>query len=547
MLIHRNHFYFCKYAVRYLCSKLSSFKVIDGSLDTQNSEFKISLNKSNIMHSCLKSVQDLALAGGSEKSIKKHVHVKKKLLIRHRLQKLFDSESPFLEIGLLAGLGMEYGNIPAAGLVAAIGQIHGHYCIVGGSDATVKGGTFFPITIEKNVRIQKIGFINRLPGVMLIDSGGAFLPLQSEVFPDKEHGGRTFRNEAVGSSIGIPQIALVCGNSTAGGAYAPTMAEEAIIVNKIGTIFLAGPPLVKAATGEIVTEEELGGADLHCRISGCTDYFADTEEEAIEMCRESILTFNLKKFDPPADYLEPLYPSDDLKGIAGKRIIDKKDSYAIISRIVDGSGFKEFKSKFGSHLITGYAFLKGYLVGLLINYGPISSADAQKAAHFIQLCQNRMIPMIFLQNSGIPEKLDNYIQGHILKDRAKMIAAHSCATVPKITINVGGCYSDENFTMCGWSFKPNFLFSWPMAETHSDEKSLNKENSNTETMDEDSLLLQMFQNKGSALYRSSRMLQDGIILPENTRKTLGLCLDIIYSGIHAKEHWKMKNFAVFRM
>ncbi|XP_023214965.1 methylcrotonoyl-CoA carboxylase beta chain, mitochondrial-like isoform X2 [Centruroides sculpturatus] len=546
MLLNRNNFQFCKYAIRRLSTKLPSFKVLDGSIDSQSSEFRTSVEKSNRIHLCLKSVQDMALAGGSEKAIKKHVNVKKKLLIRHRLQKLFDPESPFLEIGLLAGLGMDYGNISAAGLVVAIGQIHGHYCLAGGSDATVKGGTFFPIGVEKNIRSQKICSINRIPGVILIDSGGAFLPLQSEVFPDRDHGGRTFRNEAVGSAKGIPQIAIVCGSSTAGGAYAPTMAEEAIIVDRIGTIFLGGPPLVKAATGEVVTEEELGGADLHCRVSGCTDYFAETEDEAIEMCRESILTFNLEKFAPPPEYLEPVYSAAELNGIAGKNIIGKSDMFAIISRIVDGSGFKEFKSKFGSHLITGFAFLKGYLIGLLANSGPITSADAQKGAHFIHLCQKRLIPMIFLQNSGIPEKLDYNLQGNILKDRAKMIAAHSCANVPKITINVGGCHSDENFTMCGWTFKPNFLFSWPLAETQFDEK-LEQGGFDIARADEDSLLLQMFENKGSALYRSSRMLQDGIILPEDTRKTLGLCLDIIHSGISAKERWETKNLPIFRM
>ncbi|XP_054718497.1 methylcrotonoyl-CoA carboxylase beta chain, mitochondrial-like [Uloborus diversus] len=514
-----------------------SFKVLHCEMPHEHLEGMEEKSKKAIV--ILKMLSDVAASGGGSKAIHRHTVLNKKLLVRDRLKLLFDPDSMFLEVGLLAGMFMDYGNIAAAGSVAGIGKIHGRYCIVGANDATVKGGTFFPISIEKQIRVQELSHLNHLPSIYLVDSGGAYLPLQADIFPDKNHGGRTFYNEAVLSSIGIPQIALVCGSSTAGGAYCPTMAEEAIIVKKSGVIFLGGPPLVKAATGEIVTEQDLGGADLHCSISGCTDYYAENEEEAFNLCRESILTLNVCEPSPKTSYKEPLYPADELTVISGKHKLSKEDMYMILARVLDGSMFKEFKGKFGANLITGFGYLRSMLVGIIANCGSLTFQDAQKGAHFIQLCDKRNIPLIFLQNSGNPDvRQDESLLStdSLVRDRAKMIAAHSCAKVPKITICVGGCLADDNFTMCGWSFKPNFLFSWPLAHISCKEEVSNDIRTETQVLDNliktksTESVEELFENKSSAFYHASRMTCDGIIDPKNTRQVLSFCTEVSKIG-----------------
>ncbi|GIX73869.1 methylcrotonoyl-CoA carboxylase beta chain, mitochondrial [Caerostris extrusa] len=463
---------FFKYVgLKFLCRSLS-FKPLTFEINYNETELQKGAENSKISEKILKNLSEFAEAGGGAKGIHRHTVKNKKLLVRDSLKLLFDTDSPFLEIGLFAGLFMDYGNIPTAGTIVGIGKIHGQFCIVGANDATVKGGTFYPITVAKQIRMQQLGYLNRLPCIYLVDSGGAFLPLQADIFPDSNHGGRTFYNEAVMSSIGIPQIAVVCGSSTAGGAYAPTMAEEAIIVKQSGVIFLGGPPLVKAATGEIVSEQDLGGALMHCSISGCTDYYAETEEEAFEMCRESILTFNSPVHSKPT-YQEPLYSAKDLLLLSGKPYLSKEDMYMILSRILDGSMFKEFKAKFGLNLITGFGYLHGILVGILANCNALTFQDAQKGAHFIQLCDKRNIPLCFLQNSGQYEDHNIYDSpSDVLKCRAKMVAAHSSSKVPKITLCINGCFEDDNFVMCGWPFQPNFFLCWPLTEISS--KKLNQ-------------------------------------------------------------------------
>ncbi|GFY53772.1 methylcrotonoyl-CoA carboxylase beta chain, mitochondrial [Trichonephila inaurata madagascariensis] len=336
-----------------------SFKVLSYEIDYEKPESLTAEKNAKQTKQILTYLSEFAKAGGGAKGIHRHTVKNKKILVRDRLKLLFDPDSPFLEIGLFAGLFMDYGTIPTAGIVTGIGKIHGQFCIVGANDATVKGGTFYPITVTKQIRLQQLALLNRLTCIYLVDSGGAFLPLQADIFPDSNHGGRVFYNETVMSSLHIPQIAVVCGSSTAGGAYCPTMAEEAIIVKQSGVIFLGGPPLVKAATGEIVSEQDLGGALMHCSVSGCTDYFAENEEEAFEMCRESVLTLNLHQYSKPTSYKEPLYSQKDLLLISGKNHLFKEDMYVILSRILDGSMFKEFKTKFGSNLITGFGFIHG--------------------------------------------------------------------------------------------------------------------------------------------------------------------------------------------
>ncbi|GFT22793.1 methylcrotonoyl-CoA carboxylase beta chain, mitochondrial [Nephila pilipes] len=481
----------------------------------------------------LRYLSEFAKAGGGAKGIHRHTVINKKLLVRDRLKLLFDPDSPFLEIGLFAGLFMDYGTIPTASTVTGIGKIHGQFCIVGANDATVKGGAFYPITVTKQIRMQQLALLNRLTCIYLVDSGGAFLPLQADIFPDRNHGGRAFYNEAVMSSLRIPQIAVVCGSSTAGGAYCPTMAEEAIIIKKSGVIFLGGPPLVKAATGEIVSEQDLGGALMHCSVSGCTDYFAECEEEAFEMCRESVVTLNLHQYSKPTSFHEPLYSQKDLLLISGKDCLSKEDMYVILSRILDGSMFKEFKTKFGSNLITGFGFIHGILVGMLANCSALTFQDAQKGAHFIQLCDKRNIPLCFLQNSGQFEDSGdssvNYLND-ILKCRAKMVTAHSCSKVPKITLCLSDCFGDDNFTMCGWPFQPNFFLSWPLAhissrKIESKSKSFEFLNKLMKPKSIDDLEV-LFENNTSVFSRASHMLCDGIISPEDTRQVLALCLEI---------------------
>lgn len=475
--------------------------------------------------------------GGGENAILRHTQRNKKLLVRERLKLLLDNEN-FLELSPLVGLGLPYGDVPSAGCLAGIGKVCGIWCMVIANDATVKGGTAYPISVKKQLRMQEIALQNRLPTVYLVDSGGAFLPLQAQLFPDKEHGGRTFYNEAIMSALKIPQVAVVCGSCTAGGAYIPTMAEETIMVDRIGTIFLAGPPLVKAATGEDVSAEELGGAKLHSRVSGCVDHFAATEQEAYSCTRLIISTLN---FDPPpdgcADFEDPLYDTRELAGLAPRDYSCTLDIKLILSRLVDGSKFLEFKADYGTTLVTGFAAIEGYLVGIVASNGALTHDAALKGSHFVQLCNQRNIPLLFLQNTTSQEPLPPSLSKaevltNRLKAQASMMASVACASVPKITLVVGGCHGGESFAMCGRSFEPNFFFLWPNAriglvDADCAPPSRLEEGDRSEDGKEFTALLTRLKEESSAFYSSARLWDDGVILPEDTRQVLSKCLQII--------------------
>ncbi|MDZ4323074.1 MAG: carboxyl transferase domain-containing protein, partial [Alphaproteobacteria bacterium] len=402
----------------------------------------------------LKQVQ----RGGDEKAKEKHL-ARGKLLPRERIEKLLDAEAPFLEIGAMAAYGLYNNHVPSAGLIAGIGPIHGHECMIIANDATVKGGTYYPLTVKKHLRAQEIAEENHLPCVYLVDSGGANLPHQDEVFPDKDHFGRIFYNQARMSAKGIPQIAAVMGSCTAGGAYVPAMADETVIVRNQGTIFLGGPPLVKAATGEVVTSEELGGAEVHTKISGVADYLAENDHEALQQLRTIVATLNIKKevnfsLKMPE---EPLYPLEELYGAIPLQLRKAFDVKEIIARLVDGSQFEEFKKNYGETLICGFAHLSGMPIGILANNGILFSESALKGAHFIELCCQRQIPLLFLQNiSGfmVGKKYEN--EG-IAKAGAKLVMAVACAAVPKITVIIGGSFGAGNYGMCGRAYSPRFL------------------------------------------------------------------------------------------
>ncbi|XP_064606427.1 biotin-dependent 3-methylcrotonyl-coenzyme A carboxylase beta1 subunit-like [Liolophura sinensis] len=475
----------------------------------------------------------LAVQGGGEKAIKRQ-RMQRKLLAEERLSLLLDDESDFLELSPLAGMGMDYGNVPRAGLITGIGLVNGVYCMLLINDATVKGGTVYPITLKKQLRAQEIAEQNHLPCVYVIDSGGGYLPLQAEIFPDKNHGGRVFYNEAILSAKGIPQIAVVCGSCTAGGAYIPVMANEAIIINKIGRIFLGGPPLVKAATGEVITADDLGGAVLHSTVSGCTDHYADTEEEAFAICKDGVASFNISSNPTPEEWDAPQWDSQELIGLAPTNI-DDYNVYRILARVIDGSRFHEFKALYGTSVVTGFCRIEGYLVGVVANKGEITGDGALKGAHFITLCSDRSIPLVFLQNSfhhsDSKEPLSGEQLGETVKNHGKMLSALTLASVPKLTVVVGGSYGMNNYLMAGRSMSPNFLFVWPSAKigamelqsmvTHMSEAGPSSAQSHEKEV-KDKLSREM-----SAVFCSSRLWDDGIIVPQDTRQVLGRCLRIV--------------------
>ncbi|NWW78771.1 MCCB carboxylase, partial [Climacteris rufus] len=487
--------------------------------------------------------------GGGEKAILRHTQRNQKLFVRERLRLLLDA-GEFLELSPLAGLEMPYGDVPAAGCLTGIGKICGVWCVFVASDATVKGGTIYPIGVKKQLRAQEIAMENRLLSVHLVDSGGAFLPLQSELFPDKLHGGRIFYNEAVMSAVGIPQVAVVCGSCVAGGAYVPTMAEESVIVDHIGTLFLAGPALVKAATGEDVSPQDLGGAKLHSQTSGCTDHFAASEEEALECIRNVVWSLNWEPLpEQGREHDRPLYSPEELLGLAPLHYGSTLPVKLILSRLVDGSRFQEFKAHYGTTLVTGFAHVEGHLLGIVANNGQLAHDAALKGSHFVQLCGQRGIPILFLQNTAPqPAGPASIPQAHSnrLKAQASMMAAVACAAVPKITIVLGGCFGSDSYAMCGRSFSPNFLFLWPNArvalvdprhlpsappagdrDCAGGELELNQLKANF-ISDFFSLtccfycaffnILSRLEEESSAFYSSARLWDDGIILPQDTRK-----------------------------
>ena len=486
--------------------------------------------------------------GGSEKARAKHA-ARGKLHARERIDRLLDPDSPFLELSSLAAHGMYDTPVPAAGVVTGIGRVHGREVMVVANDATVKGGTYFPMTVKKHVRAQEIAIENHLPTVYLVDSGGAFLPLQADVFPDKYHFGRIFRNQAVLSSMGVPQIAAVMGSCTAGGAYVPAMSDEAVIVKGNGTIFLAGPPLVKAATGEEVSAEDLGGADVHTRVSGVADHFAHDDEEALHQLRsilESLNTPAPRAMDlQPSE--DPKYDAEELLGIVPVDTRTPYDVREVIARIVDGSRFQEFKARYGTTLVTGFARIHGMPVGIVANNGVLFSPSAQKGAHFIEICNQRGIPLLFLQNvTGFMVGREAE-SGGIARDGAKMVQAVATANVPKITVIIGSSFGAGNYGMCGRAYDARFLFTWPNARISVmggeqaaqvlltvKRDQLAYEGKDPLTPEEEEALLApiraKYESEGHPYYGSARLWDDGVIDPRQTRDVVGLALFSTLNG-----------------
>uniref|UniRef100_A0A8D1L482 Methylcrotonoyl-CoA carboxylase beta chain, mitochondrial n=2 Tax=Sus scrofa TaxID=9823 RepID=A0A8D1L482_PIG len=498
--------------------------------------------------------------GGDEKARARHVS-RGKLLARERVDSLIDPGSPFLELSQFAGYQL-YGDeeVPAGGIITGIGRVSGVECMIVANDATIKGGTYYPVTVKKQLRAQEIAMQNRLPCIYLVDSGGANLPRQAEIFADRDHFGRTFYNQAIMSSEGIVQIAVVMGFCTAGGAYVPAMADENIIVRKQGTIFLGGPPLVKAATGEEVSAEDLGGADLHCRKSGVSDYYALDDNHALHLVRTIVRNLNYqKKLDVTVEPSEdPLFPADELYGIVGANLKRNFDVREVIARIVDGSKFSEFKALYGDTLVTGFARIYGYPIGIIGNNGVLFSESAKKGAHFVQLCCQRNIPLLFLQNiTGFMVGREYEAEG-IAKDGAKMVTAVACANVPKITVIIGGSYGAGNYGMCGRAYSPRFLYMWPNARISvmGGEQAANvlatvardqraREGKQFSSAEEAALkepIMKRFDEEGSPYYSSARLWDDGIIDPADTRLVLGLSLSAALNAPIQKS-----NFGIWRM
>ena len=537
---------------------------IESSINTGSAEFSANARAMRAQISDFGRKAEKITRGGSESARKKHTE-RGKLLVRERIRNLVDTGTPFLELSLFAGWEMYGGEISAGGIITGIGRVNGIECAIIANDATVKGGTYYPITVKKHLRAQEIALQNNLPCIYLVDSGGAFLPLQDEVFPDKEHFGRIFYNQANLSAAGIPQIAVTMGSCTAGGAYVPAMCDESIIVQGQGTIFLAGPPLVKAATGEEVSAQDLGGAEVHGRISGVVDHIAIDDFDALRLARNIVGHLNrTKRFDlrlkPPQ---EPVYPSEDLLGIIPVDKHQQFDIREIIARLVDGSDLHEFKQNYGASLVCGFAHLHGYPVGIVANNGILFSESALKGAHFIELCTQRKIPLIFLQNITGFMVGQKYEAGGIAKDGAKMVTAVANAGVPKFTVIVGGSFGAGNYAMCGRAFGARFLWTWPnarisvmggeqaanvLAQVKLDARSAQGEESREEDHNDPDLenfkdsILQQYETQGHPCYASARLWDDGIIDPRDTRRTLAL-------GISTSLNAPIEEtrFGVFRM
>ncbi|MFF2576042.1 carboxyl transferase domain-containing protein [Streptomyces goshikiensis] len=500
-----------------------------------------------------------ARLGGGDKARARHT-ARGKLLPRDRVDALLDPGSPFLELAPLAAEGMYGGAAPAAGVIAGIGRVSGRECVIVANDATVKGGTYYPMTVKKHLRAQEVALENRLPCLYLVDSGGAFLPMQDEVFPDRDHFGRIFYNQARMSGAGIPQIAAVLGSCTAGGAYVPAMSDEAVIVRGQGTIFLGGPPLVKAATGEVVTAEELGGGEVHSRTSGVTDHLAEDDAHALRIVRNIVATLP-GRGELPWSVEAPEEPKVDPAGLYGAVPVDSRTPYdarEIITRLVDGSRFQEFKAEFGTTLVTGFARIHGHPVGIVANNGILFSESAQKGAHFIELCDQRGIPLLFLQNiSGFMVGRD-YEAGGIAKHGAKMVTAVACTRVPKLTVVVGGSYGAGNYSMCGRAYSPRFLWMWPNAKISvmggeqaasvlATVKRDQIEGAGQEWPADDEEAFKapvraQYEEQGNAYYATARLWDDGVIDPMETRQVLGLALTAC-----ANAPLGDRGFGIFRM
>jgi 3-methylcrotonyl-CoA carboxylase beta subunit len=497
--------------------------------------------------------------GGGEEARRRHLS-RGKLLPRERVRMLLDPGSPFLELSQLAAYGMYDGEVPAAGIVTGIGRVMGRECVVVANDATVKGGTYFPLTVKKHLRAQEIAFDNRLPCLYLVDSGGAFLPAQDEVFPDRDHFGRIFYNQARLSALGVPQIALVMGSCTAGGAYVPAMSDESVIVKGEGTIFLGGPPLVKAATGEVVSAEELGGADVHSRVSGVTDHYAFDDRHALGIARR--IVGNLNRVRPGridlAPPREPRYPAEEIYGAVPSDTRIPYDVREVLARIVDGSDLDEFKSLYGQTLVCGFARIWGYPVGVVANNGILFSESALKGAHFIELCAQRGIPLVFFQNITGFMVGRKYEAGGIAKDGAKMVTAVATAAVPKFTVIIGGSFGAGNYGMCGRAYGPRFLWIWPNARIsvmggeqaasvlaqirHDSMAARGQKWSEAAEEDFKAPIRAQYETQGHPCYASARLWDDGVIDPAQTRMTLALALS---ASLNAPA--EPTRFGVFRM
>jgi 3-methylcrotonyl-CoA carboxylase beta subunit/propionyl-CoA carboxylase len=533
--------------------------VIDTQINSTAPEFRSNAERMATLVAELRERIARARAGGGERYLQRH-REQGKLPVRDRINRLLDTGSPLLELSPLAAWDMYDGEAPGAGVVTGIGRVSGREVLIVANDATVKGGTYYPITVKKHIRAQQVALDNHLPCVYLVDSGGAFLPLQAEVFPDREHFGRIFFNQARMSALGIPQIAVVMGSCTAGGAYVPAMSDETIIVKGTGTIFLGGPPLVKAATGEDVTAEELGGADVHTRLSGVADYLADDDEHALRQTRTIISTLNSHK-SLPADMTtpeEPAYDAKEIYGIVNADVRKPYDVREVIARIVDGSRFDEFKQRYATTLVTGFARLHGFLVGIVANNGVLFSESALKATHFIELCNLRRVPLIFLQNITGFIVGRQYERGGIAKDGAKMVHAVANSVVPKFTVVIGGSFGAGNYGMCGRAYDPRMLWMWPNARisvmggeqaagvlTTVKRDQLVREGKTLAPEEEQAIrgpILDKYEQEGSPYYSTARLWDDGILDPAETRQALALGISAAYNAPIPDA-----KFGVFRM
>ncbi|MFD6096297.1 carboxyl transferase domain-containing protein [Nocardiopsis flavescens] len=541
---------------------MSRASVLGSAVDTAGPAFAANDAANRALASELRERIATAALGGPEKSRARHVE-RGKLLPRDRVDHLLDPGSPFLEIAPLAAHGM-YGadgrDAPGAGMIAGVGRVAGRPTVVVANDATVKGGSYYPMTVKKHLRAQEVALQNRLPCVYLADSGGAFLPLQDDVFPDRDHFGRIFYNQATMSRLGIPQIAAVLGSCTAGGAYVPAMSDEAVIVRDQGTIFLGGPPLVKAATGEVVTAEELGGGDLHSRVSGVTDHLADDDAHALSIVRRIAGTFG-PRGGPAWETRDPRPPALDPQELYGVVPADTRTPYdvrEVIGRVVDGSEFTEFKAEYGTTLVTGFAHIHGHPVGIVANNGILFAESALKGAHFIELCDRRSVPLVFLQNiSGFMVGRD-YEAGGIAKHGAKMVTAVACARVPKFTVVVGGSFGAGNYSMCGRAYSPRFLWMWPNARisvmggeqaasvlstVRRDQLAARGEEWPAEAEEEfKAPIRNTYEEQGNPYYSTARLWDDGVIDPADTR-------DVLAMALSAARHAPLEpvGYGVFRM
>jgi 3-methylcrotonyl-CoA carboxylase beta subunit len=540
-------------------TKEGTLTILSSSIDTNSVEFRGNAENMRALTAELQQRRAQAALGGSEKSRERH-KARGKLLPRERMMNLIDPGSPFLELSPLAAFGMYDGDVHAAGIITGIGRVEGRECMIVANDATIKGGTYHPMTVKKHLRAQEIARESRLPCIYLVDSGGANLPTQTEVFPDREHFGRIFFNQANLSALRIPQIAVVMGSCTAGGAYVPAMSDETIIVKNQGTIFLGGPPLVKAATGEVVSAEELGGADVHARRSGVADYYAQDDHHALSLARRIVANLNIKKAVdiPLVAPREPALDITELDGIVPSDLKKQYDVREVIARLVDASEFDEFKALYGTTIVTGFAHIQGIPVGILGNNGILFSESALKAAHFIELCCQRRIPLLFLQNIvGFMVGRD-YEAGGIAKDGAKMVTAVACAQVPKITVIVGGSYGAGNYGMCGRAYGPRFLFMWPNArisvmggeQAASVLATVRRDNIEAEgkswsAAEEEAFKMPIrsqYETEGNPYYATARLWDDGIITPRETRRVLALAFSAALNAPLPET-----KFGVFRM